>query len=53
MTRKTPSPSSRGHHGVEEQVSPIAPCTPLKLKRRMGIKEQASYPVKDPTRLAL
>ena len=53
MTRKTPSPSSRGHHGVEEQVSPIAPCTPLKLKRRTGMKEQASCPIKDPTRLAL
>ncbi len=28
---KGQSPSSRGHHGVEEQVSPIAPRTPLKI----------------------
>ncbi len=47
------SPSSRGHHGVEEQVSPIGPRTPLKPDRRTGMKEQASCPVKDPTRLAL
>ncbi len=51
--RKGQSPSSKGHHGVEEQVSPIAPRTPLKLMRRKGMEEQASCPPKDPTRLAL
>ncbi len=43
------SPSSRGHHGVEEQVSPIAPRTPLIFMRRTGIKEQASCLIEDPT----
>ncbi len=51
--KKKRSPSSRGHHGVEEQVSLIAPRTPLKPDRRMGMKEQASCPVNDPMRLAL
>ncbi len=47
------SPSSEGHQGVEEQVSPIAPRTPLIFIRRTGMEEQASCPTKDPTRLAL
>ena len=51
--RKGQSPSSKGRHGVEEQVSPIAPRTPLKPKKRTGMREQASCPTKDPTRLVL
>ncbi len=47
------SPSSEGHHGVEEQVSPIAPRTPLIFMRRTGMREQASCPTKDPMQLAL
>ncbi len=47
------SPSSKGRHGVEEKVSPIAPRTPLKPMRRTGMREQASCPTKDLTRLAL
>ncbi len=52
-TRRSPSPSSRGHHGVEEQVSPIAPRTPIKPNRRTRMKERASCPLEDPMRLAL
>ena len=41
---KGQSPSSRGLHGVEEQVSPIAPRTPLIFMRRAGIKEPNQLP---------
>ncbi len=51
--RRGQSPISKGRHGVEEQVSPIAPRTHLKPKQRRGMREQASCPTEDPTRLAL
>ncbi len=36
MPRKGQSPSSEDHHGVEEQVSPIAPRTPLNIYEENG-----------------